>query len=91
MRIKFKLPRWVEQARFAHYVKVCELSQDMGGCKPTRWTKLQAAWKVANNYADRLYCYLFDHDYTTDGADYPDSGGEGFTCKHCGHSFTAWH
>ncbi len=36
-------------------------------------------------------CEFRGHDYEPDGADYIDSGGEGFSCARCGHSFTAWH
>lgn len=42
----------------------------------------------------RVYVAICDvrgHDYDADGVDYPESGGEGFTCKRCGHGFTAWH
>lgn len=44
--------------------------------------------------ADRLRataCEFLGHDYTPDGCDYVESGGEGFTCNRCGHGFTAWH
>jgi hypothetical protein len=36
-------------------------------------------------------CNRFGHDFTTNGCDYVEDGGEGFTCERCGYSFTAWH
>lgn len=37
------------------------------------------------------YCEKRGHDYHPDGRDFPESGGEGFSCRRCGHSFMAWH
>lgn len=50
------------------------------------------AWRrvLAMRWAATV-CEIKGHDYQSDGADYPDSGGEGFTCERCGRSFTAWH
>lgn len=38
-----------------------------------------------------MLCRLHGHDFDTNGVDYVEDGGEGFTCKRCGYSFTAWH
>jgi hypothetical protein len=45
-------------------------------------------------YRDRIgaiICELRGHDFETNGCDYVESGGEGFSCQRCGYSFTAWH
>lgn len=53
-----------------------------------RWIAIREV--VGLRWAD-LMCRWRGHDYDTDGFDYVESGGEGFTCTRCGHSFTAWH
>jgi len=53
--------------------------------------RLAAVWSVFTMRFLATVCEVRGHDYQNDGGDYPDSGGEGFTCQRCGHSFTAWH
>jgi hypothetical protein len=48
-------------------------------------------WDVIKDRLDAAICELKGHDYDTNGHDYPEDGGEGFTCRRCGHSFVAWH
>lgn len=45
---------------------------------------VKRTWKM-------IVCDVRGHDYKPDGVDFIDSGGEGFSCERCGHSFTAWH
>lgn len=47
--------------------------------------------EAAAHAAAELLCKELGHAYEPDGVDFIDSGGEGFTCRRCGNSFTAWH
>lgn len=53
-----------------------------------RW---RAATEVVRVRVLDMICRVRGHRYEPDGADYLESGGEGFSCARCGHSFTAWH
>lgn len=52
---------------------------------------LCARFELRSFYLFNVLCRFRGHDYTTNGCDYIESGGEGFSCVRCGHSFTAWH
>jgi len=57
----------------------------------TRFVRLRSAWFTVKSLFSAFTCFLLNHSYLPDGADYIESGGEGFSCTRCGHSFTAWH
>jgi hypothetical protein len=56
-----------------------------------RWTWAKCVGFELWFYAQVVVCKLRGHDFTTNGCDYPEDGGEGFSCQRCGYSFTAWH
>ncbi len=58
---------------------------------PLWWRRWVAVREVVGMRWADLICRWRGHDYDTNGCDYVESGGEGFTCTRCGHSFTAWH
>ncbi len=63
-----------------------------GQSDSARWSdRFTAAWFVFVTRYHAAVCDLRGHDYDTNGCDYPQDGGEGFTCARCGYSFTAWH
>ena len=57
----------------------------------TWFERMTIRWDVLRMRVDATICEWRGHDYTTSGVDYPDSGGEGFACRRCGHTFIAWH
>lgn len=95
---------WFEAVQGAGSEAMMDLYWDSGqGCtlppytdREYRWLQRRVWWRTVTKTALTypiigLRCRLFGHDYDTDGVDYPESGGEGFTCTRCGHGFTAWH
>lgn len=50
-----------------------------------------AAMELIKRMSFEIICQWRGHSYEPDGCDYVESGGEGFYCKRCGISFTAWH
>lgn len=55
------------------------------------WVRTKSLWEVIRLHANAAWCELVGHDYYPDGCDYLESGGEGFECRRCHSSFTAWH
>lgn len=76
------------QALRDEYQLECWMAEMQGDPAPT---PLIFAWSLFEVRYARLLCKLRQHDYQPDGRDFPEDGGEGFTCTRCGHSFTAWH
>lgn len=74
---------------------MCHLTWESDGARWTWWDNIYYGIVAAKDVFKMRWlatvCEFRGHDYETDGRDYPEDGGEGFTCKRCGYSFTAWH
>lgn len=74
--VRYNLRTDIEYWRFTHPTRTL-FSFPWAGAV---WDMIRVSW-----------CYIHGHSYEPDGIDFPESGGEGFTCRRCGCSFIAWH